>query len=577
MSGALRRSTARRGVRATPYPVKRRAPAPSPGPTFVTMEMLGLNRGASSHVGIPGKLYHIGDRVTPIVDAMQSLSYYQSMGAMQRLAAPQAAEAPAPTPTIGPDAVCRHCGTTDRNDLQPVSDGDAMSCVKCGVVCTTGLAVSLHRDKNCTEDEDKTVRADRPRETHGDRFDKKAPSAAEARREREREAQGVVFSRKAKEARGLGWAPEAVARRTAQAARDREAMSAKDKSKEFQILRKLDELFVALEPMDAAVKRYCRIQAYCTWGNAVRHAACCQHAGGHCHLNLQTRGYPVIAESVLMNALQNLAHGVDTVESVAHSHVVALNNKFSARMNTTSATAAQRAVRQQVARLMAHDNLAAALPACAECSPCGSKASSSISASPAASSPSAAARRGDGAGGAAEDLVQRLEQGVSCPLPNASYDSEEDGANGSDDAAPIVAGPALQRQNSTHVLRLRDCVDRLRSVLSSTRAPVMHATMAVVANNECMNALCVAYDEDARLQALNLQAFAFVILETVARRAERASGAASESASRMRPRLLQSIGTTAEQVEGAVRAADAALPADAVRAPSGEGDDDELF
>ena len=370
--------------RPAPYTTARHLPPPSP--KYVRCEELSINRGAHTFTGIPGKLYRRGDRVTPILDSMHALFYHQQMRSLTRSYRP----AEVPDPVVGalphednPDAACKHCGTTDPNDLQLSPDGDAMVCNKCGAVGPQ-LAVSQHREKNCAEDEDKTKHAERPRDVSADPFDKPAPTATEARREREREAQGV-YSRKAKEKRGLGWAPEAVARWTAQAARDRKTMHPKDQTKEIQIIHRLDELFVTLEPMDAAVKRYCRVQGWRTWQNAVRHAACCKQAGGECHFNVYTKGFPVIAESVLVTALQNLAHGVDTLEDVAHSHVVALNNKLAARVSSASATAAQRAVRQQVARLMMHDNLEAPLPPCVPCSPGASQASESIAPSPAGS------------------------------------------------------------------------------------------------------------------------------------------------------------------------------------------------
>ena len=562
--------------RLTPYSTR---PPPPATQKFVTCEWLSINRGSTTLVGIPGKLYHRGDRVQCIIDSMYGLVYQQQLRSLSALYRPPEEADPgvlAAPHEHNPLAVCKQCGTTDRNDLQLSTDGDAMVCNKCGAVGGQ-LTVSQHREKNCAEDEDKTKHAERPRDVSADPFDKPAPTATEARREREREAQGVVYSRKAKEKRGLGWAPEAVARWTAQAARDRKTMHPKDQTKEIQIIHRLDELFVTLEPMDAAVKRYCRVQGWRTWQNAVRHAACCKQAGGECHFNVYTKGFPVIAESVLVTALQNLAHGVDTLEEVAHSHVVALNNKLAARVNSASATAAQRAVRQQVARLMMHDNLEAPLPPCVPCSPGASQASESIAPSPAGS---AVADRTTGvlppAEAASEPPVNSTKALLRSLQRAGLDDTGADGpAAGADDAADDAADP----EYSSSILRLRDCIDRLRVVLSSTPAPVMHATMAVVASNVSMNLLCAAYARDARLQQLNLQAFAYVILETVARRIERATGAASEAGTRMRPRLLQSIGTTAEQVEGAVAAAEAVLPSGAVdvRRNADEDEDDGLF
>ena len=58
------------------------------------------------------------------------------------------------------NALCKECGNDNRADFGPTVDGDAMVCNRCGVVAS-GIFKSLHRDRNCTEDEDKTVRAER--------------------------------------------------------------------------------------------------------------------------------------------------------------------------------------------------------------------------------------------------------------------------------------------------------------------------------------------------------------------------------------------------------------------------------
>jgi len=541
------------------------------GKPYVTREHLSINFEAMAHVGIIGKLYHRYDRVTPILDSMHSLSCHRSWSAVRALQPslpstvggvppPAAVEKKKKIPA---NAVCQECGTTDPNDMEPTADGDAMRCSKCGVVAPGQLTVSMHREKNCTQDEDKTVRAEKPREETKDRFDQTAPSAEEARKAREREAQGVYHSRKEKEKRGLGWAPEYVARMTAQATRNRQEMSPKDQTKENQILQKLDALFATLEPMEGEVKRYCRIKGYCTWQNAVRHAAGCNNSG--CQLSICAKGPPVIAESVLLCALANLAHGVDTIDGVSHTHVVALNNKLNGRVNTSSTSAAQRAVRQQVARLMAHDSLEEPLPPCAQRTPASAKPSPVVEA---ACSP--CAPPGVPSGAAADGLLEQMRQGK---LRDEAEAEAVGGDGGSEGGSEGGSDGADAEEHSSYILKLRDAISRLRQVLSSTRAPVVHATMTVVANNRCMRQLCGACETDARLQNLNLQAFAFVILETVARRAERAAGGASESGSRMRPRLLQSIGMSADRVEAAVAAANAALPEDVALPGKAAGDD----
>ena len=519
-----------------------------------------------------------------------------------------------------PNALCKGCGNDKRSDFEPTVDGDAMVCSHCGVV-SSAILKSLHRDRNCTEDEDKTVRAERPREEVVDRFSLPAPSAEEARRAREREARGTYHSRAAKAKHGLGWAPEHVARKTAQAERNRKQMSAKDQSKELQILQKLDELFAPLEPMEPDVKRYCRIQGYCAWQNAVRHAACCE-SGGACQLNIRNKGFPIIAESVLICALQTLADEVHVVEGVAHSHVVALNNKLAGRIKTSSTSAAQRAVRHQVAQLMAHDDVEAPPPPCAQQSPAPPPMQSPRQ--PVAHADAHARKKqrvAEPSSAADSEQVptteQLLEQLRAGTLNTEAYESDDGepkvavgagGAGGAGDAggsdavsAEIAAELDDDEPLTDHAKRLRENINRLHaSVMASTHAAAKRGAYETFQINDCMNELAALSTTDDRLRWLSLQAFAFVLLETVTRRSEKhlikhagwrskkAQLIASESATRMRPRLLQSIGMTAERVEAAVRAADEKLSehvdciigeftSDATPYDDGEPDDDALF
>ena len=107
--------------------------------------------------------------------------------------------------------------------------------------------------------------------------------------------------------------------------------------------------------------------------------------------------------------------------------------------------------------------------------------------------------------------------------------------------------------------------------MASTHAAVKAGAYATFLNNDCMNELAALSTTDDRLRWLSLQAFAFVLLEAVTRRSEKqlveevgwrtkkAHLIQSESATRMRPRLLQSIGMTAERGGGGARGRRAAV------------------
>ena len=150
--------------------------------------------------GIAGKLYNKFSVIQLIIDSHAQLQAERGWTTTKRIVDPEeerAARAKAQAPAIaygahcdslaqGPpqraDARCTSCKSTR---FEMMASNEGMACAECGMV-QPGMRnmVSLHREKACAEEEDKTTRADRPREAR-DRFTEPQTGAADARRRRE--------------------------------------------------------------------------------------------------------------------------------------------------------------------------------------------------------------------------------------------------------------------------------------------------------------------------------------------------------------------------------------------------------
>ena len=245
--------------------------------------------------------------------------------------------APPPAPHRRP--FCQGCGTTNRNDLTQTADRSHMVC-KCGIVCAP-VRISQDREKNCAREDDKTIHADKPYQPKTDRFDHPAKSCEELRKDREREAQVTRIGKKAKQKMGIGWAHEHAAREAARAERSRQEMEPKDQTKGHHIQIELEKLFTQFEPIDAPIKRFCRMAADRAWRRAVAHSKVC-NARGRCQLRVKEKGSAVIADAVLSCSLNTLIN--DRVPLMAFSaRLLCLADKIGALQNTKGTSCALRA------------------------------------------------------------------------------------------------------------------------------------------------------------------------------------------------------------------------------------------
>ena len=398
---------------------------------------------------------------------------------------------------------------------------------KCGVVCAP-IHVSTDREKNCAADEDKTTHADKPYEPRTDRFDHPALSCEEQRKQREREVAGTRVSKMAKQKYGLGWAHEHNVREAARAERQRQEMEPRDQTKSAHIQIELDKLFTPLEPVDAQIKRYCRMEADRMWREAVRHSnICC--AKTRCQLRIKEKGPAVIADAVLSCSLNTLLEGHRVLDGVTHAGLLVIADKLGARQSAKGTSCALRAVRTIVATYLSHEQ-----PDPIESCPVASCPVASCQASPSPSSSSAA----------------------SAPHPNAPFARTDSSVS---DVGDVPGRELLQ-------LRDRVC-DVFRHLGTSMPNSVRDATLRAIQDSEFRATLAVAQADNSDVGNLTPDGLCYVLLESIAQQQKHAGRR------HVPPRLLASFAATLPRLEAAIETVKALLPECATRAPAvDEGD-----
>jgi len=516
---------------------------------LVTREKLLINKGKrNDHCsGLPGKLYNRYDFVGPAVDSMKLMYYKMGWAVLPpdiddwenanrvSLIRPVASideqmhtlgYGPAPSVPATPRILCKGCRSTNPHDFMPTADRSHMVC-KCGVVCAP-IHVSTDREKNCAADEDKTAHADKPYEPRTDRFDHPALSCEEQRKQREREVLGTRVSKNAKQKYGLGWAHEHNMREAARAERQRQEMEPRDQTKSAHIQIELDKLFTPLEPVDAQIKRYCRMEADRMWREAVRHSnICC--AKTRCQLRIKEKGPAVIADAVLSCSLNTLLEGHRVLDGVTHAGLLVIADKLGARQSAKGTSCALRAVRTIVATYLSHEQ-----PDPIESCPAASCSVASCQSSPSPSSSSAA----------------------SAPHPNAPFARTDSSVS---DVGDVPGRELLQ-------LRDRVC-DVFRHFGTAMPNSVRDATLRAIQDSEFRATLAVAQADDSDVGNLAPDGLCYVLLESIAQQQKHAGRR------HVPPRLLASFAATLPRLEAAIETVKALLPECATRAPAvDEGD-----
>tara|TARA_Y100000389_G_scaffold196758_1_gene230211 strand:- start:147 stop:1754 length:1608 start_codon:yes stop_codon:yes gene_type:complete len=321
-------------------------------------------RHPKSFTGKKGKWYLRCDYVTPIVDSCRMMCGFPVWDSADAPPAPepvakkrrtQPSELAPPEPSAQRPR-CVACGNNDPGSFEETSDRDALVC-RCGTVNFRSF-VAQHREKNCTEDEDKTTHADRPKEQE-DPYMQPALSAEETRKQREREVKTTYMSKRLKEKLNIGWTQEHLERVAAADRRKSSDMSSKEQSKLDKVRRALEELFVKIEPVENTIKAHCRFTAEQVWRRSVEHARICSHSA--CQRNIRTLSATVLAEAILHCSLQGLVHGQHALQGVARSSILGANDKLAKHVPPANAT--QRVNRSRVDQLLKQ-------PSCEQCVSC---------------------------------------------------------------------------------------------------------------------------------------------------------------------------------------------------------------
>jgi hypothetical protein len=339
------------------------------GDEFVAVHLHPLNKSKKSPgmlTGIKGKFYGKYDRVSPILDSMREM--YDRIGWLSRVSnkfsplfgtSSQRAKRMSCNRLIrSKERMCINCSNENPAEFRQSADGEAMVCAKCGVVGDK-IFKSQHREKNCIESEDKTIRAD-PIYAKKSRFDECQPTASEARKRRENEHphKNVFMNRRTRQKMGVGYAQEmseSMANKTGQYSNEclRGNMDKKEMNREAQILYETEELIRQLGKIHDKVASCLRRKASDIWLMYVQHTKVCPK--DDCTLTLGVKGQKIIAESIMWCVLQGLAYGEIEIAEVEHPHVVTLNDTFNSLSSTDHASAAKSAMRAQVMKLLQHD------------------------------------------------------------------------------------------------------------------------------------------------------------------------------------------------------------------------------
>lgn len=305
--------------------------------------------------GYLNKLYSKFDYVSPIIDSMTRM--YENMnkrtcfGLFPTRAilsiADKEEEAEANSARLEAQrvkALQRHFGCTrckpgtgyERNSES------ALVCCGCGVVLQDSCAdESLHRDKNCAEEDDKTTRADRPREQRRDRFDGPPETAEQAQRRRLLEQRTTVPGRRSNLRNVAQIVEKDAAREARSRAQQQSGLSMKDEQKNRRILEAVEGLIQNLSPVDPIVQRRIRMAADAAFCKAARHAHCCT---GVCEVRLANRHAFIIACAVFELTVQEMIQmdnaGVEKqslleLRNLMNRHVAFNNNASATQRNAT--------------------------------------------------------------------------------------------------------------------------------------------------------------------------------------------------------------------------------------------------
>ena len=513
-------------------------------------------------VGLPGKLYHCNDFVTPITDSIGRL-HERSGGSTEdafgvftvprkrRKVKPPELNAPNPLPTGPmPRWTCKGCGSTDEHSW--IRHKEA-TCCPCGFVVFMGSMVSTHREKmGAAAAEDKTQHADAVYDRGTDRFDRPAPTKEQRRMDRMLPASTTRLP--GKRLKGIGRFCDAQVRLENTAAKDilaaevaaGNAMEYREGTKFANILGQLDATFRQLAPVDHVVKRTTRQVAEKLWITATRHCRSCARSDC-CELRLVERTTAIIAGAVFHTTLERMLHGVVDDSGTTREHLLDLQARTQRSMTNASAL-----TQINTAKVMINILQAPGFDPTAECAP---KATIAASVTKRAACPT---------------HVRTKHPGGSHPLSVRAPFARTDSSMSCDGGGSPVP---------TDVVELRDAVCRVFIAHNSELPVAVRDGASRAIQSPGFSKSCKDMDS---LRTYSLNAVAFCVLNAVWREQHADESAVpsffdSGLSCPLNVGVAHKLEIDLAIAEQAIEAIRALVPTDATSEASVRDDDDDLF
>ena len=203
---------------------------------------------------------------------------------------------------------CRNpeCTNRDHDSLETDRDGASVVCPLCGTINAGTVMVDRNRQKNCAEEDDKTITADVPQSHRGAEALDGTETAAEARQRHLNDLGGSFCGRSAGRARNkLAGVQARVNGAALRERREADALADAIEKKRRSVATTI-QLVVDrhLSWLHAGVEAQIRKTSLRVMQRGLAHARACTHAG--CRINLLSRPNCLLATCVVQATLERL-------------------------------------------------------------------------------------------------------------------------------------------------------------------------------------------------------------------------------------------------------------------------------
>lgn len=542
------------------------------------------------HCGYPGKMYNYYDMGTPLVDSItrmydgvQKRTCFGLFPMRARTTFDDREEAEA----VGARQEARRvsaaqshfgCPRCPRNTPYERNSESALVCCGCGVVLQGSSAdESQYRDKSCAEEDDKTMRADRPQQERRDRYDGPPETAEQAQRRRLLEQRTTMPGHKSNLRNVAQLVEKDAARNARSRAQEQSGLSLKDEQKNRRILEAVEGLIQKLSPVDPAVQRRIRIAADAAFCKAARHAHCC---AGVCEVRLTNRHAFIIACAVFELTVQEMIQtdnaGVDKqslleLRNLMNRHV-AFNNNASATQRNATKTSIE--IMQDPTW---NECVPCALPEASPSLPDGTRPRAPEGASSASSASSAASNPGSPSASSVGPSTRVSTHGPPAALPVDMRRCASSGSN----ISSLSTGENSDETPLSGLLEIRNAIG---AIFSAHRSELPILAREGASRMLQMPVVTSVLQTDDALRHLSSDAVAYGLLHAVTRaqflhdvhnELERPSGGVgSTPAPPLNQPIARRCGLCPGSAETVVAKLAALVPVDVSDASSETGDDD---